>query len=1102
MLTVEQQNQLSDNLALLDQAAREGRKAKVVLYKGKPVVKISSRRSIIKHAWQIWNHQHISGARLLRNQVMSAVADPKTQLSLKQQIVDGVEGRRYTFLEKSDISTITAKKEWLLKPFQAPPPEPFQFRPLGERTTARHEGFTATGNFLPDAIHEDFHPHLIPPAGQTEHTLPDAIDENFHPQLAAIPYEAVSIEPEISLDPLDSEILLSDEEASRQEKEPGLTYTVPSITVTPPPNKPVDIDPARLMEFEAPLMPTPASFIATSEDSEHKEEGIPFKPVPYSPPEPIPSTTPYTVSGPLQVVEIEELPSVPGTFEPLLFPKPPLEMLEDSFHYLASHNPDISLADARGFLWNYHAACFLELEIPDHSESMKEWLYEHFQTTGLQHSYNKLNTEQMWRAVNAIKLDETPDVFERYLYEISEGDTPQRFKVTQHLVAHIMENGFRKEPSLSGGPFWKVDTAHLQFIKAVQEQDELMEQLGFDLIDEEESEKPIKANASQFDLEAAIKDDIEHLSTEVNSFRALVDQLEDIDPETVKSKLQGETSLSPEELSAIVASRKQLLEIEETLGRKWDQPTLLNPNFWANSNNEENGDDDGFSTYIKMFNLAHLTPPGLASAQHQWLVKQHDDKPHHPSVVIEGFGVDGLLTALTQFEAGANVTLLNTQSTADPSNVLRLDPIWMNTLQFYLGERFDHLFTYIIGADSINTPGILSAEGFGEISEAVLEEALREELLALAKPAGHSIVVVQDYVGIDEIKASLIPQPAGDTEPHAVMTPDDSRYHLFLNRDSSTHPRLTVPVDLLICSGKTPSKTCSAFLKPSVVKENDSVTPNKAIAKAPEKLTGSCSWEKSTAITTLHRLFDDEPIATLRVDDSFKSQLVSNLQTRLNPGAAELSEVNPQVRSAAKIQLVEHSGKEGDTVTLPRDLQALLDSVTGGIFKMEMAEDQKQIHLNMELPGALNRYLSGAATTLKFQDATDSEIDIFTSQILKAWFDTVAAHTKTGVQEITPDSFVPGSIGTQSYLKHELETQIERLETENSYLVITAVGETVAKAPLKSEAAMTAAREQILSSRDISAALIAGKKDQDFEEIIDDVENHYEHTANLISQSD
>jgi hypothetical protein len=111
-----------------------------------------------------------------------------------------------------------------------------------------------------------------------------------------------------------------------------------------------------------------------------------------------------------------------------------------------------------------------------------------------------------------------------------------------------------------------------------------------------------------------------------------------------------------------------------------------------------------------------------------------------PRVAIEGGGPTGLLLALTQYEAGADVTLFEKRSELyERSQIVRLDPKWMARLKYYLGEEYYKVFS------DEGHKAIIREDGFGEIATMDLEAILNLRLI--------------------EMKSMLTPDQMADLDP-------------------------------------------------------------------------------------------------------------------------------------------------------------------------------------------------------------------------------------------------------------------------------------------------------------------------------------------------
>ena len=802
------------------------------------------------------------------------------------------------------------------------------------------------------------------------------------------------------------------------------------------------LDSSKLIDFES----TPLT--------DHLEEdsppsvpprGIRYTPTPVTLPAKPERAPVFQVSGPISLVPLDQLE------RPVIFPKPPAEMLEDERKSLEQKLPNINLGEAEKFLWLFYTCEFLEKGSSDDSDDLKTRLDVDFAMAGLTSHYQQLKNKQMWRAIRMLKIDMPPEIFTQCLNEMSEISTPQRFKLTQNLVTHIQENSFRAIPSHNGDSGKRVDSIQLEFLEQVKDIDELMEELGFEIDDPDESDEPLMVRSQEFDVRAQLTDELEAYSTEHESFIQLVDQLKEVDPSSVRERAKTGQTLTREELSTIVAAKKQKLEITQTLGRKWGDSLLLDGRNWP--------DDDARQTLLKLYDLASLDSPAISSAMSSWILEQHQKTDYHPQVVIDGSSFQGLLAVLTQVEAGADVILLpSSEPDFSPAEIIRLDPQWIEALRFHLGGQFDQLFTYVPALQyEGNSSGLIHSDGYGEISAGVLQQALWNQISALTKHDTCPLTVVTNT------RVSDIEEP----------DQDDDRYLVHLEHRSNTGSNRTkIPADLLICAQKTPDLLYANYLKTDSPTDQTQTVANKGAQPKPlERLACRCAFllPQSPTLTTPP---GSRPFDTLVPDKPFRQSLVRNILDKLGHNAPALPGVREDIQKGIQLSLIQSREGFSPEYKLSRDLEKLHLSMKEKMhLKTVRCENRNSFQLDMELPPALCHFLNKAKENLEFLRATPEEIDIIHRQILAAWFETVSVQIQLPKRGIRPDNLRQESLSTYSPEKTFLEPPEHTMESHNSTLTITAIGPAAVHNPLRPEASQTAAREYVFNCQALTRKL-------------------------------
>lgn len=260
-------------------------------------------------------------------------------------------------------------------------------------------------------------------------------------------------------------------------------------------------------------------------------------------------------------------------------------------------------------------------------------------------------------------------------------------------------------------------------------------------------------------------------------------------------------------------------------------------------------------------------------------IEQHKSSKNlsRPKVVIEGGGPTGLLLAITQFCAGAEVTLFEKRSTQYSRNqIVKLDPKWVAELKFYLGSHFYDLF------ESPKRKGCLRNDGTADIAIKDLEDALHLTLSKLIST-------------LESKKGEVSPiQRLAAHECEGISFKDgkfisSSKY--IKNQDlgiSEPKEKLkSQPVDILFCAGGKNSALKKAFLPTSVAITNSAYY-------------GVCSWVSKEAFpeqnTEKMDLFPDFR-GMFQVNDSVLKEFNKDLSYYTEDRVTKISRKNIQTRT-------------------------------------------------------------------------------------------------------------------------------------------------------------------------------------------------------------
>jgi hypothetical protein len=141
------------------------------------------------------------------------------------------------------------------------------------------------------------------------------------------------------------------------------------------------------------------------------------------------------------------------------------------------------------------------------------------------------------------------------------------------------------------------------------------------------------------------------------------------------------------------------------------------------------------STLSTIATLSDTFSAEIDEATLHWLIKENQKAPTHPRVGIVGGGPTGLFAGLEFYAKGADVKISEIRNELyHRHQIVRLDPLWVNKLKFYLGTEFEKYF----GAEDkaylgMTKPriGNRSGDGFVETVINHLEDRLLDRVVLL-----------------------------------------------------------------------------------------------------------------------------------------------------------------------------------------------------------------------------------------------------------------------------------------------------------------------------------------------------------------------------------
>ena len=213
---------------------------------------------------------------------------------------------------------------------------------------------------------------------------------------------------------------------------------------------------------------------------------------------------------------------------------------------------------------------------------------------------------------------------------------------------------------------------------------------------------------------------------------SLGDALQNFNVDEVKGLLENPVAknIAPqlqEKLDVICRSRQALTQLHVMAAKQGLHIDVFNnPEYWHKSLHE-----NGYVVFTKLLEIDQLQHSLIDEAQLTFMSRQHDEnlakgKDMPLDVVMEGAGPIGVMTAIFQFMAGANVVIFEKRADPTRTQIVRLTPVVMTTLKFILGyDEFHRLFS------GKKDQGAITADGHGSIVICRLEKALRQRMNVL-----------------------------------------------------------------------------------------------------------------------------------------------------------------------------------------------------------------------------------------------------------------------------------------------------------------------------------------------------------------------------------
>lgn len=602
-------------------------------------------------------------------------------------------------------------------------------------------------------------------------------------------------------------------------------------------------------------------------------------------------------------------------------------------------------------------------------DTMHQELTEYYARTHQKGGFEEL--EVAARQSVFLTMIQNPELLKELNQKLCEGKDTVQIRQYIQLCQQVLNDIKLKnneQPSIHGHPRDLFNEKDLKIIKAIKQNRNYPAKL-------KRAEYPRIVQAIRSEAKTLfrlIRSKLKEADQELAKYSSLFATLENLDIEKIQN--QSSTRLSNNEVKIVLEAKASLMNINLAAGRNFElsflvKSQMINPEYKT-----------GLQNLLALDDI-HGESIDLALLKH--IIDEHNQASVHPKVAVEGGGPTGLLMAITQFQAGADVTLFEKRSTFyDRTQIVRLDPKWMSILKFYLGEEYYHLF------EGENHRGVIRPDAFGEIATAFLEEALHNQLtklISMLKHAEGKIPPMERLAAYEMVRVEapkeegqrfrIVAEYNKDYDPSNVIL--DSEFNL--NRVPPTQTIDPCPeqiereIDAIICAGGKSSPMKEKFLSSSIA-----VTEQKyygvsswlaqPIAGHPyndvhcfpgqnpsrfdmfQDFRGMVYLDESFRINYLNKLFDDFNHEDFHyLEDTLKDAVLDFLTT--NEALSDFIANGPQ-EPYVQTRTFENYGLIYVGMEVPGELKNVMGSIDQKLTKivdLASAEDKKPLKIQKEL---------------------------------------------------------------------------------------------------------------------------------------------------------
>lgn len=496
---------------------------------------------------------------------------------------------------------------------------------------------------------------------------------------------------------------------------------------------------------------------------------------------------------------------------------------------------------------------------------------------------------------------------------------------------------------------------------------------------------------------------------------------------------------------------------EQKIYLHWDKSLLLNKQVWKETYNGHSL----HSCFKQITDIDQLTHPIINEAQLAWIVTSHEKNKGKEDidVCIEGGGPAGLMSGMTQYKAGANVTIAEKRNTDyNRVQIVRLDQKTMSWLKFYIPQGYIELFPQTqqeVKDVSHAKFGIIKSDGSGLITINELEDKLHKQntkLSSLSAKREDGELELQCWAMTEIVDVST------DKQGKSFCLMKQS--HLELDKDTVELIQVAIAppefkkksFDILICAGGKTS-TVGKYLEPVNVTQ--------------QQYYGVCTWDTKPSKRNEIKKFDEfrfvlplDKKLENKLDEQFNEQL-SNEEQELLFNSTQPINLHPSTGDTLGKMLVDNIKKSLETSYTVDGNPLRSDSLQTRLF-----ENHDRFYMGMEIPSGYDNWSN---TILK--NVPEEQKDIAVQILMKCWYQAVSCCFGLNDHGATKDRINTKFSSRFPLQQHRLKKNPVQLGNG----LIVAIGDASCAPHFMTAYGMTAVRASVDNAETLTTKIIEAK---------------------------